>query len=210
MAYYGNTSWHKEARRLAAEGLSNQEIADRVSMSKRRVAFVVREIAAARQTKQEHPLREHVLNLWVKGNPTSKITAALGLTRGSILGIVRRARRIGDERAVERQPRSEDSNRWKRDAVRLYLAGHDAGAIAQIVERELGYVRQCLRGCPEYRKARFDEEPRPIRLPDDTRDLCARLMGDPIPGMSALDEMQRREPKRDRLLPRLSFLEDGR
>lgn len=208
MTYERNTTWHNEARRLAAEGLSNQEIADRVGMSKRRVSFVVRGVAG-RETNQEHPLRNEVLDLWAQGKSSRAISTVLDITRGSVLGIVRRARRVGDPRAVERQPRSEDSNRWKRDAVRLYLAGHDAGSIAQIVQRELGYVRQALRDlCPEYRQSRFNEEPQPERVPEDTRDFCARLLGDPIPGMSALDEMKRRVPQRDRLLPRLSFLED--
>ena len=66
-------------------------------------AFRARCAAAARERAERRPDREPVLDLWAKGGLSAKqVGDQLGLTANVVVGIVFRARKMGDPRAVER------------------------------------------------------------------------------------------------------------
>jgi hypothetical protein len=70
--------------------------------------------------------------------------------------------------------------------------------IAQRLNVSREWIQEQL--CPKHSwsisraKQREDGERRLREIPPDTRDLTARLMGDPIPGRRALDRIQIAEP----------------
>lgn len=80
-----------------------------------------------------------------------------------------------------------------REIVRLRREGLEHRHIAAIVGCSKNAVLARLTEAgltdPAYGRPTNEEYRRKIReIPPDTRDLCARLMGDPLPGRSALDQ----------------------
>lgn len=132
------------------------------------------------------------------GKTLREIAAALQVAQTTLThwmpdlaGRISHAKQFTEARAAEARRLRAQGMTWKQVGAALGIHGHTAQYWADTAYRERRRAR-----IAENARIRRDDggggEPRnPIRLPDvEHETLTARLMGDPLPGMSALDRQR--------------------
>lgn len=161
-----------------------------------------------------------IMNLWVADISLADIRSEMKVTTSVITNVVALYRRRGDPRA---KIRSETKSITSDMIVEMYANGDTIHDISNKTGFKISAVMDRLRYNSELYRSRMKCQPKNFRvpkeekddnpvihiLPEDTRDTTGRICGDPLVGRRALDEYLSRRPQRDRLLPRITFLEEA-
>jgi DNA-directed RNA polymerase specialized sigma24 family protein len=81
--------------------------------------------------KRRDDLRNAVLELWAAGEPLKRIAAAIGITADSASQHVKRARKAGDVRAVERRAKTSNVQAQRQQILEDWVSELSLRAIAE-------------------------------------------------------------------------------